>query len=355
MTACLLILAACAATAQAPARAEPQARVFRNAVLVSVDGLRSDALIAVPPEKLPGFARLMRGAWTLNARTDPESTVTLPNHTGMLTGRFMHGESGHGWTANVDPPSGATLHGNRGAYVAGMFDVAHDRGWRTALFAGKTKFSLYDVSWNGEHGAPDTEGADQGRDKIDEYAMLGKSSEIADGVLRALQEGAQGGSAGVLVLAHFAVTDLTAHASGWDITPGSKYMQSVGAVDVELGRILDGIEADAALRGSTAFVVTTDHGGGAPFKSHDRPEMWVDYIIPLVVWTGDDGPARDLYELNAATRRDPGLRQPARSSEGLPPIRNADAGNLALSLLGLPAVPGSTIGAAQDLVISPAR
>jgi hypothetical protein len=344
----LLLLAACVSPRQAPV-----ARAFRNAVLVSVDGLRSDALLAVPEKDLPAFARLRRGASTLNARTDPELTVTLPNHTAMITGRFVLGDAGHGWIENEDPPAGATIHGQKGAYVAGIFDVAHDRGWRTALFAGKTKFSLYDVSWNGESGAPDTTGEDQGRDKIDEFGVFAKSSEIADAALRALAEGSKGGSPGALVFVHFAVADLVAHARGWDVTPGSRYMQAVGAVDRELGRILDGIESSESLRGSTAIVLTADHGGGAPFLSHDRPDMWVDYIIPFLVWTGDAEPPRDLYAINAGSRRDPGLTQPARASTEPPPIRNGDAGNLVLSLLGLPAVPGSTIDAQEDLRVSP--
>jgi hypothetical protein len=327
---------------------EPMApRVYRNALFVSVDGLRSDALMAVPASDLPGFARLLQGASTLNARTDPDFTITLPNHTGMFTGRFTYGLAGHRWVENDDPPRGATLHTRKGEYVAGMFDVAHDRGWRTAMFVGKSKFSLYDVSWNGEHGAPDVEGADQGRDKLDEYALFEESSEVADAALRALKQG----SSGALVFAHFATTDLVAHEHGWDLTPESKYMQAVRSVERELRRLLDGIDADASLRGRTVVVLTSDHGGGAPFKSHTDPTMWVDYIIPFLVWTGGTEPPRELYEINAKTRKDPGLRQPARSAEGLPPIRNGDAGNLVLSLLGLPAVPGSTLNAKQDLEI----
>ena len=77
-------------------------------------------------------------------------------------------------------------------------------------------------------------------------------------------------------------------------------------------------------------------------------------IIPFAVWTGDDADddsgSADLYELNAGTRFDPGLTQPPHDSD-TPPIRNSDAANLALDLLGLPAIPGSTINAKQDLRI----
>jgi hypothetical protein len=334
-----------------PAQDAKPPRVFRNAVLVSVDGLRSDALIAVPASELPGFARMMQGASTLNARTDPDFTITLPNHTGMITGRFTYGLAGHRWVENDDPPRGATLHQKRGEYVAGIFDVAHDRGWRTAMFAGKSKFSLYDVSWNGEHGAPDVDGADQGRDKIDEYGAFGKSSEVVDAALQALRQGAGGSSAGRLVFAHFAVPDLVGHEHGWDVTPDSKYMRAVASVDRELKRLLEGIEAEESLRGSTVVVLTSDHGGGAPFKSHTDKRMWVDYIIPFLVWTGGAEQPRELYDVNTASRKDPGLKQFPHSFEGVPPIRNGDAGNLVLSLLGLPAVPGSTMNAKQDLRI----
>lgn len=345
----LLLVTGLQAGAPAAAAAKPSvpasAPRFDHAVLVSVDGLRSDALLALPAEDLPGFTRLEQGAFTLNARCDPERSVTLPNHTSMLTGRFVFGDAGHAWLKNDDADEGETLHSNRGAYVASIFDVAHDHGVATALFAGKSKFAIYDVSFDAEHGAADAVAPDDGRDKLDEFVFATKTGEITDGVVRALKT--RGPRS--LVFAHFAVTDLTAHVYGWDVTPGSKYMRAVAAVDAELVRLVDAIEGDPALAGRTAIVLTADHGGGAPLKSHDQPHMWVDYIIPFVVWTGAPASEHDLYALNAAVRRDPGLKQPARDAAGLPPIRNGDSGNLVLALLGLPAVPGSTLNAQQDL------
>jgi hypothetical protein len=321
---------------------------FDNALLISVDGLRSDALIAGPADDLPNFQRLRRGASTLNARTDPDWTVTLPNHTAMITGRFVEGETGHAWTKNDEADRGETLHKNKGAYIAGIFDVAHDRGFFTGLYAGKKKFAIYDESWDELSGAPDTTGPDDGKRKIDQWDFRDKSADLADDVITALTTKTKR----KLLFVHFAVTDLTGHAYGWDLTKGSRYSKAVAEVDRELGRILDAIEQTESLRGKTAIVLTADHGGGAPFRSHDQPHMWVDYIIPFVVWTSREDTPRDLYAINAATRRDPGLSRPRRDDAGLPPIRNGDAGNLVLTLLGLPAIPGSTIDAKQDLSVA---
>jgi predicted AlkP superfamily pyrophosphatase or phosphodiesterase len=331
------------ATDSSPA-AKRTAPTFEHVVLISVDGLRSDALIVTPGD-LPSFARLRSGASTLNARTDPDFTITLPNHTAMLTGRFVLGEDGHGWVKNDDAASDETLHKNRGGYVSSALDVAHDNGLSTLLVCGKTKFALYDASWNADNGAPDTVGTDEGQDKLDEFVCASKTEQIADKVIAHLAAGA----ARSFVFAHFATTDLTAHMHGWDLTPGSRYMRAVARVDQELGRILAAIDASPALRGKTAIVLTADHGGGAPYLSHDQAHMWVDYVIPFVVWLGADGESRDLYALSEKTRKDPGLGRPMRDSPDLPPIRNGDAANVVLDLLGLPPVPGSRINAKQDL------
>src|SRR5687767_5567424 len=62
----------------------PLASVSRNVVVVSVDGLRPDAIAKY---SAPTLQRLMReGSYTLAARTIDPST-TLPSHTSMLTGQ----------------------------------------------------------------------------------------------------------------------------------------------------------------------------------------------------------------------------------------------------------------------------
>ena len=75
-------------------------------------------------------------------------------------------------------------------------------------------------------------------------------------------------------------------------------------------------------------------------------------IVPFYVWGPDAGVGHgDLYAANP-TRYDPGTGFPY-SLTVWPPIRNGDAANLALDLLGLPSITGSIINARQDLSVSP--
>ena len=80
-----------------------QQPTYDHVILISVDGLRSDALLTEQAKSFKNFQRLLKGANTLNARTDCDFTTTLPNHTGMLTSRLVNGPQGHGYTANTTP------------------------------------------------------------------------------------------------------------------------------------------------------------------------------------------------------------------------------------------------------------
>jgi hypothetical protein len=136
-----------------------------HVIHVSVDGLNAGYFQTLASgDTLPNFARLLNeGAYTYNARTDYTHTITLPNHTSMLTGRPVSQPTGlantlhHGWTSNADPAPTATLHnsGNLNVpYKASTFDVVHDAGLSTAQFASKHKFVIYEQSYNERTGAP---------------------------------------------------------------------------------------------------------------------------------------------------------------------------------------------------------
>jgi hypothetical protein len=106
------------------------------------------------------------------------------------------------------------------------------------------------------------------------------------------------------------------------------------------------------LRGHVAIVLTADHGGGVPPRSHTDPKAPINFTIPFLVWLGVDQAPSDLYATNATMRTLPNAAENPRAEEAKP-IRNADAGNLVLMMLGLPAIPNSTVNAAQDLILVP--
>ena len=153
-------------------------------VAISVDGLNPLAIHKLGPARTPALHRMMReGSATLDARTAVESTQTLPNHTTMLTGRRVDRRAGgHGVTFNED--NCGTVHQTAGGYVASIFDVVHDHGGSTALYATKPKFQFYVRSWNA-NGAPDRVGSDDGRAKIDNVALERDDDEAAEALVDA--------------------------------------------------------------------------------------------------------------------------------------------------------------------------
>ena len=305
----------------------------RYVVHVSVDGLRPDAIERLGAG-LPAFVRLRtESAWTHNARTDPDYSITLPNHTAQLTGRPVLGARGHGWTQNVDPATGVTLHTNKGSYVASVFDVAHDAGLETAAYVSKSKFSLFNVSYDESAGAPDTTGADDGRDKIDRFVYQADTEALVDALVADL-----GGDPAAYTFVHIRDPDATGHVWTWNVRSGSRYMRAVRRSDARIGQILDAIESDERLVGRTALIVTADHGGSARHHRADRP---LHYTVPFYAWGPGIAPA-DLYAINP-DREDPDGERPGFGADRQP-VRNGDAANLALALLGLDPVPGSTIG-----------
>jgi hypothetical protein len=357
------------------------ARAAEHVIHISVDGLHPGHLARViEAGDAPTFKRLMEeGAWTANARTDYTHTVTLPNHTCMITGRPVLQPEGagaapfHGYTSNNLPRRGVTLHnfrfqprgrgrrggtsqeggsggageqrgeGPRSEYVASTFDVVHDAGRSTAMYASKDKFIIYDQTYDEAAGAEH----DRGRDKIDVYFF---GDDPGPAYSRGMHERFLAEMAARrfhYAFVHYRDTDTVGHAERWG---SGAYHQAIKTVDGYLADVLKLVETDEALRGRTAIVLSTDHGG-VDFDHQDAasPE---DYTIPVFVW-GAGVSRGDLYVLNKDTRADPGTGRPNYTA-ARQPIRNGDTGNLALSLLGLGPIPGSTINAKQDLRVSPA-
>jgi len=92
-----------------------------------------------------------------------------------------------------------------------------------------------------------------------------------------------------------------------------------------------------------------DHGGTG--TSHGDAAVLTNYRVPFYAWGPGIPAGRVCYLMNPASRLDPGISRPTicrrRSPSG-----TARRANVALDLLGIGAVPGSTARPAQDLFVS---
>ena len=323
------------------ARIAPKPAVASYVVLISLDGVGSVYLAPLlKAGRLPTLAKLIdQGASTLDARTDVTDTTTTANHTCMLTGLPSDAPAPgdrrfHGYHFNRDPPPYTTLHngGNpRMSYVPGMFDVAHDRGFRTCMFAGKTKFVLFSRSWDGEHGRPDRTGEDNGPNKMDR-AVISKTAEES---LSAFKETIAGGAPCRLTFVHLAELDAAGHQSGWG---SPEWNAEAVHLDSVLRRLIETVEASSRMKSKTVFIVTADHGGVG--TGHGNAKDPRNFAVPFIVMGPGVSKGVDLYDATSGARQRPGAVNPAYGAK-VTPIRNGDAGNLALRLLGLPPIPGS--------------
>ncbi len=313
---------------------------------VSVDGLRPDAITILGRKQAPNFYRLRaEGAFTDNARTDVHYLGTLPNHTSQLTGRGVKGSAGHNYGDNSFPPLQLTLHSNKGAYIASIFDVVHDHGLSTALYTAKEKFEIFRQSYDSINGAPDQKGVDNGRNKIDHYVYIEDTAKLVNNYIATMRSSPFNYS-----LLHLRDPDSAGHDNYWDVTPGSHYMNAVAKIDRLLGKILDLVASTPGLSGKTVVIVTADHGGTYG-SNHTILDSRKNYTIPFYVWGAGVPAGADLYAMNRQTRLDPGHARPPYT-DPVQPIRAGDAANLALDLLGLEPVEGSSINFAQDLTVT---
>jgi hypothetical protein len=312
---------------------------------ISVDGLRPDAITNLGALNVPNFYRMRtQGAFTDNARSDYDYTITLPSHVTQLTARPVLGTAGHHWTSNGEPGSATLKSNNNNVYIAGVCDVAHDNGRRTGIYASKTKFVLFDQSWNATNGAPDTTGPDNGRDKVDTYYYNSATTTLTSTLVNNTRA-----NPFRYAFLHLTDPDTTGHASGWNPAVGSAYSNTVKTMDARLGQIFGLIDNYAPFNGHSAIILTADHGGNG--TDHSDPTLWQDFRIPFYVWGPGVLAGVDLYTLNAGLRLDPGQTGRPTYAAPIQPIRNGEATNLALDLLGLGPIPGSTMNYDQSLIV----
>jgi hypothetical protein len=292
---------------------------------ISLDGFNVRLLGKLGRAGAPNLHRLFRnGASTKNARTQVEMTVTLPNHTSQLTGRRIDAaEGGHGVDWNDDKPRRPdTIQEAAGEDVASIFNVVHDSGSTSALFATESKFSLFNRSWP---------------------VAVNRSTILQDrdrDVTRAARRDLLHHDRAFTFL-HLGALDEAGHAHGW---LGRAYLRAGRKIDHLLGVLLTAIREHDRLA-DVVIVLTADHGGPKGERGHADETKLANYRVPFLVW-GPGVDRGDLYAMNP-TYADPGTSR--IRFKGTQPIRNGDLANLSASLLGLGAVPGSLWGADQAL------
>ncbi|MEI7057529.1 alkaline phosphatase family protein [Nocardioides sp. CCNWLW239] len=299
------------------------AATTKRVVAISVDGLSVTAIERLGPGNLPHLYRLMRGgASTREARSEYEQNVTLPNHTSMVTGRpITRSAHGHGVTWN-DDRRWMTVQEAAGHPVSSVFSQVERTGRSSALFASKSKFGLFDRSWP----------------SIDRFVVDG-DADLVDRAAADLRKNRR-----AFTFVHLGSPDHYGHRDGG---MSAAYRASVIRTDARIGRLLKAIDSSAALRGSTYVVLTADHGFQSAATNHSA-HLYPNYRIPFVVWGPGVARGASLYRLNPDYRA-PGTTRPAYA--GAQPIRNGDLANLALDLLGLGPIPGSTLNSTQSLDI----
>ena len=213
----------------------------RRVLILSIDGLRPDAISLAP---MPNLLNLMQtSAYTLSAQTiDP--SATLPSHASMLVGTCPNKHEVE-WNDYI-PENG---------YAKGtdLFDVAHAAGLETWMFVGKVKLKQLTESTS-------LTGFIFGSDR---------DSELTDQLISEFPA-----DFGVLFV-HFATTDGMGHVYGW-LSP--EQLSVIYRADEALGRILAELDA-RNLRDETLIIITADHGGHETSHGSSMPE---DMTIPWI-------------------------------------------------------------------------
>ncbi len=218
----------------------PTQTEIRQVVIISIDGLRPDALTLTDTPTLDKL--IAQGAYSPSAQTISLS-ITLPSHASMLGG-MTPDKHGIEW--------GVPYIGWPGINGPTLFSLAHQAGLSTAMVFGKEKMHYLILP----NSVDKVSGADQHDPAVKEQAVQFIQAGLPQ-----------------LLFIHFPDTDRVGHTYGW---LSSNQLQSISFVDGMIGEIVAALEADGYLN-STLLIVTSDHGGHGRFHGDDSPE---DRTIP---------------------------------------------------------------------------
>ena len=204
----------------------------RHVIHMVMDGLRSDYMSK--PE-LPNFSKLLnQGSCTLNARHDWASSQTLPNHIGMFTGLII---DEHGYKEDKD--HGGELIDANGQPFENIFDLVAANGGTTAFYGSKDKFAVFPRSW-----------------KMDHYEMQLRAKNLVPMFLEDMNTNTY-----TYAFLHVRSADRAGHKDAGIGNGGAAkplYLEAVQEADGYLGQVMELIEQNDELRGSTAIIVTAE-------------------------------------------------------------------------------------------------
>lgn len=217
------------------------APIAKRVIILSIDGLRPDAIELAP---MPNLMNLMQSsAYSLTAQTIFPSS-TLPSHSSMLTGLCP---SKHGVNWNDYIPENGIAQGTD------IFDLAHAAGMKTVMYVGKEKLQqVTDAS------------------SVDTFVYINDRDLVI--MERLLANFPQ--DFGVLFI-HFPTPDGMGHEYGW---LSSEQLSVLFRSDEAIGQLLAYLDS-TGLRGETLLIVTADHGGHKTTHGTSMPE---DMTIPWI-------------------------------------------------------------------------
>ncbi|HET9907001.1 MAG TPA: alkaline phosphatase family protein [Anaerolineales bacterium] len=214
---------------------------IRRVIILSIDGLRPDAIALAP---MPNLMALMQtSAFSLSAQTVLPS-VTLVSHSSMLVG-VCPSKHGVDWNDYI-PENGFAIGTD-------LFDLAHAAGLQTVMYVGKEKLQ-----------------------QVTEPASLDKFVYVNDRDLvlmqRLIAEFPQDFD---VLFIHLPLVDGMGHVYGW-LSP--EQLSVAIRADEALGQLLAELDA-RGLRGETLIIISADHGGHSTTHGSSLPE---DMTIPWI-------------------------------------------------------------------------
>jgi predicted AlkP superfamily pyrophosphatase or phosphodiesterase len=212
----------------------------KNVVIISVDGLRPDALEIADTPTLDALRAA--GAYSPNAQAVLPS-VTLVNHASMLSGLSP---AQHGIDWNTDAPERGKIQGTT------LFGVAKQAGLSTVMVVGKPKLDHINQ--------PGT---------VDNFVYAGFTDiQVAKQAITIIQEDMP-----EVLFIHLPDVDSAGHMTGW-MSPGQ--LLAIEFTDGLIGDIVAALNDGDHLK-ETVVIISADHGGSETSHGSDSPE---DTTIP---------------------------------------------------------------------------